>query len=90
MIRIKMRRGIISRLCITGHSGYAEKGSDIVCAGVSALTDALAEVTGAQVRDDGEVYMCAFLANTAAFDMARCGYMRIAAAYPEHVSVEIE
>jgi uncharacterized protein YsxB (DUF464 family) len=40
--------------CCQGHAGYAPAGSDIVCAGVSALTatcvNALESVAGIQVR----------------------------------------
>lgn len=36
MIRIVIDRGKLS-LRVSGHSGYAEPGKDIVCAGVSAL-----------------------------------------------------
>lgn len=74
---------------ITGHAGYAKKGSDIVCAAVSALIDALAAVTDGSVRDDGETYVCAFVGFGEAFDMARIGFARIAAAYPKHVRVEV-
>ena len=28
--------GVIKNVCISGHSGYAEQGSDIVCAAVSS------------------------------------------------------
>ena len=31
------------KISVSGHAGYAEKGKDIVCAGVSALTRALQE-----------------------------------------------
>ena len=35
------------RLSVKGHSGYAERGRDIVCAGVSTLTQALAATLSA-------------------------------------------
>jgi len=34
------RAGRVTGFRVTGHSGWAAKGSDIVCAGVSALTQA--------------------------------------------------
>lgn len=40
MIKIELRRnsdGMISALHVSGHSGTAEKGSDVVCAGISVL-----------------------------------------------------
>ena len=38
MIEVSIRRDGIS---VSGHSGYAAQGSDIVCAGVTALTQTL-------------------------------------------------
>ena len=38
MIVVKIRE---NRLTIEGHAGYAEPGKDIVCAGVTALTQTL-------------------------------------------------
>jgi uncharacterized protein YsxB (DUF464 family) len=40
MIRVKARKkaGSVVSFHISGHSGFAEKGKDIVCAGVSAIT----------------------------------------------------
>lgn len=40
MITVRIRRGSSARVSgfsVTGHSGYAQKGADIVCAGVSAV-----------------------------------------------------
>lgn len=40
MTEVQVRRasdGAISEIQVTGHTGYAEEGEDIVCAGVSAL-----------------------------------------------------
>ena len=45
MIRVTLRRDAEGRLRgfdVRGHSGYAAKGSDIVCAAVSALTQGAA------------------------------------------------
>lgn len=38
MIRVMVRKGAIT---IKGHAGYAAAGQDIVCAGVSALTQTM-------------------------------------------------
>lgn len=41
MISVKIftnEGGMIRGYCVTGHSGTAKRGQDIVCAGVSALT----------------------------------------------------
>lgn len=43
MIKIELQRnsnGMISAIHVSGHSGTAEKGSDIVCAGISVLAQA--------------------------------------------------
>ena len=37
-IRIFRTEGHITAVTVEGHTGYAEEGSDIVCAAVSALT----------------------------------------------------
>lgn len=60
-----------------------------MCAAVSAIIDALAAVTDGSVRDDKGTYVCAFVGYGEAFDMARMGFARIAAAYPKHVETEI-
>lgn len=40
-VSICRSRGIIRRFSVSGHSGYAERGSDIICAGVSALVQTI-------------------------------------------------
>lgn len=44
MIKCQIRRqeNQIKNICITGHAGYAEHGSDIVCSAVSMLSFAIA------------------------------------------------
>lgn len=37
IIEISSKNGQITSLDVTGHSGYAASGSDIVCAGISSL-----------------------------------------------------
>lgn len=63
MIRVTFlhRQGRLAGFTCTGHAGFAEAGSDIVCSAVSALTQTavlgLAEVAhipaGDSVREDG-------------------------------------
>lgn len=36
-VQIKKKDGVINNILITGHSGYQEAGSDIVCASVSSI-----------------------------------------------------
>ena len=59
MIKIKyetktVREGRQFKISINGHADYAKKGSDIVCAGVSALTIALINTLDA-LEDEGKV-----------------------------------
>ena len=61
MIRVTLRN---DSLVIDGHAGYARKGSDIVCAAVSALTEtaelAIESLTHSgidTIKADGYVYM---------------------------------
>ena len=59
MIEIKyetktVREGRQFKMSINGHADYAKKGSDIVCAGVSALTIALVHTLDA-LQEEGKV-----------------------------------
>ena len=71
----------ITGFSIKGHSGYAEEGSDIVCAGISALVITtenalcqLLKLTEAQMHD------AQLLMNT-----LHIGLENIAQAYPDYV-----
>ena len=44
--------GRITGFCCSGHSGYAEAGSDIVCAAVSTINDVLGEHAKTRVNED--------------------------------------
>lgn len=52
-IRVERKAGKICALTVSGHSGYAEEGSDIVCAAISAITELTAngitEIAGEQI-----------------------------------------
>ena len=70
-------------LSLSGHSGYAPTGSDIVCAGVSTLVYTLinscrCEISGETVRvkDDRRV-----------FDAVLCGLMMISEKFPKNLRV---
>lgn len=89
-------------LQVYGHAGYAEAGRDIVCAGVSALAQALAayaeEYGGCAHRFDGDggdpvliVGMdpkspSAYL-HYAAFRVVQHGLAAMAERYPEHITL---
>lgn len=64
MIRIQVLRdkeGFIWQFTIKGHSGFAQQGEDIVCAGVSAVAytvvGALAELAGINSYTEKDGYM---------------------------------
>lgn len=96
MIRVTYRQAGEERsVSVTGHAGYAEHGKDIVCAGVTAVTYALALFLekldeGAKLRlDPGDAHIVCRRGDraAAAFDMAVCGYLAIANSYPQYVEV---
>lgn len=82
-----------------GHAGYAEKGKDIVCAGVSALMQTLAysaaedEKTSASCREIGGTNEMRILADStpdmlAKFELVADGLILLANAYPKNVSFQ--
>lgn len=87
-------------LSVLGHANYGEYGKDIVCAGVSALVQALigwieenswkAECISVEPRE-GEVRIsCDGGEDIAAvFYMASIGLRQIADSYPDHVQIDI-
>ena len=95
MIRFALEAG---RLRVQGHAGYAPKGADIVCAGVSALVGALegyltrrqAEGTLPQLAlhrtpDGTELRFAGDAGAQGALDAVELGLTQIAAQYPEYV-----
>lgn len=98
MIRIRYSHdGKTHQLHITGHAGYAPAGSDIVCAGVSALSFALLghlRQTGtaaeAACRKGELTLRCPVGTQTdSAVSMALTGYQLIARTYPQYAEVDI-
>lgn len=87
-------------LAVIGHAGYAEKGADIVCAGASALVQALigwiennlCDVECISVDDNvGEVIICCSGGEdvAAVFTMTAIGLEQIANTYPDYVEINI-
>ena len=89
-------------LSVTGHSGQAEKGSDIVCAGASALAAALAEQllrNGYWYREskiqmgEGEAHIEVrpkskyYFSCAAAYETAMCGYELLANKYSSYIRI---
>lgn len=94
------RDGEMHTLSVNGHAGYAEKGQDIVCAGVSAIVYALigwlennSEDTESVSIDEvnGEVVIsCEGDEKVeAVFYMAAIGIESIMNTYPDHVAIDI-
>lgn len=87
-------------LVLLGHAGFAEYGKDIVCAGISALVQALigwieesyykAKCISIDPKD-GEVIICCDGGEdlAAVFHMASIGLEQIADSYPDHVQIDI-
>ena len=94
------RDGEMHTLSVNGHAGYADKGQDIVCAGISAIVYALigwlennSEDTAFVSIDekDGEAVVACEGDGmvTAVFHMAAIGIENIMNTYPDHVAIDI-
>ena len=84
----------IGKLWFEGHAEYAEKGQDIVCAGVSALYETLAmhDATYAGELKPGYMFIWAkpgkYHEAMPIMDAFAAGFGQIAKQYPDHVSYE--
>ena len=87
-------------LSVLGHANYAEYGKDIVCAGVSALVQALigwleenywkSESIDVDQKEGEIIISCEGNEETAAvFYMTALGLEQIANSYPDHVQIDI-
>ena len=87
-------------LSVVGHANYADRGRDIVCAGVSAIVQALigwiennpcdADVMSID-ENRGEVLVCCEGEDdvSAVFYMTAIGLEQIANVYPDNVQIDI-
>jgi uncharacterized protein YsxB (DUF464 family) len=90
---------------ISGHAFYAEKGSDIVCAGVSVLQQTLARTLAVRKipfrlgnEDASVIIQCDWQdfddrqrgLTLGAFEMAIYGLMMMAESYPDHLEITFE
>lgn len=104
MIRVRYRPGEYE-ITATGHAGYAESGSDIVCAGTSAILNALLgaasgmreRVVPAARMKEGEFYLRLHpqkerdkLRARTIMDMAYIGLERIETEMGQWISCTIE
>ena len=87
-------------MTVNGHAGYSDKGTDIVCAGASALVQALVgwvenndcEIECISIDDNaGEVIIaCSGGEDVAAvFYMTAIGLEQMANTYPDYVEINI-
>ena len=93
--------GDIRKVEITGHANYDEKDKDIVCAGISMLSQTYMyfiqdlEPKGKAVMisllmSDGNFFMCSRAKSPeaeAAFEMLRSGLSALADTYPDNLKV---
>lgn len=95
MIRVNyFRSGDRHRLAVEGHAGYDKHGKDIVCAGVSAITNTLlaylhsinTNLSEASASSGSVSIDCTGGEKVeAAFDMAVTGYINLSHQYPQYV-----
>ena len=84
------------RIWMSGHSGYAEPGSDIVCAGISALYETLAmhpmTYAGKDCKANNEHFVLAkpdtYCMMRPVFEAFATGMEAIAKRYPENVKFD--
>ncbi len=87
-------------LTVHGHANYSDKGTDIVCAGVSAIVQALigwiennpeyAECVSIDDRNGEVLIECIGYENVSAvFYMTAVGIEQIANTYPDNVQIDI-
>lgn len=86
---------------VTGHAGYAERGKDIVCAAVSALTITLENAMGAladvpvvkkqYIREDPRIYLPVPSDKTdLLIEAYKIGVEGLQEAYPNYVQLHLE
>lgn len=89
--RFKKRNNQIYWYQVTGHAGFANFGTDIVCAGISALyisvTNTLLSFGRTFERDDGYFILDATDADNACLKVIYDGIKDIAEQYPDNVEI---
>lgn len=79
------------KVLIHGHSGYAENGNDIICAGISSLAQAFAMTADNISVDtsDGFMSMAAELGrdNETRLNMMIAGFKAISEHYPQYFEI---
>ena len=84
------------QLLVTGHTGYADKGKDIICAAVSVLTESLGQALldmgaeGIRIKlTDGEarIRFVPSEKTEGAMAVVSAGFRMLAASYPHYVEI---
>ena len=83
MIEVRIRP---ERIEISGHAGYAEPGKDIVCAGVTALTQTLIQSID-DLTDDEIEYRNLSEKSKTLVDSFFVGIRLIADEFPDYVAI---
>lgn len=90
MIKIQINEGRINTVIITGHAEYAPRGSDIVCAAISALYQTLALTVGENiVKKDGECKL-SFRGKKSELNMFIKGAEAVAGEYHDNVRLSVK
>lgn len=78
-------------ILVHGHSGYAENGHDIICAGISSLTQAFAMVADNVTCETSEGFMQiiadATKDNRVRLEMLISGLKAISESYPQYFEI---
>ena len=95
MIAVSVRKDGIT---VYGHAGFAEAGKDIVCAGVTALTQTLIKAAGDLTEDEIDYRISPGMADIHYRNLSEAGKLlvdsffigicMIADEFPDHVRIE--
>ena len=93
MTSVKIKK---DRLIVTGHTYYADKGKDIVCAAVSILIESLGQslldmgADGVRIKlsaGEAKIRFSPTVKTDGAMAVVSAGFRMLAAAYPEYVEI---
>ena len=95
-VSITKKSGLITKVQAQGHSGYGPAGEDIICAGVSALLQALKigleELAGSELASIEDGFLaCPVSPDSQAQFLARVielSLTQMATAYPKYLQIE--
>lgn len=86
MIQVKYREGADIELEISGHSGYAPMGQDLICAAATILGRTFVDATAAENKiAAGYLYARCSLKKRKQARAVVCGFAILAKQYPDNV-----